>query len=188
MKKPPNPSVCSLCKKSVSKIHDPGTHGKSVKFTDDSGRRWNGTTCPDCHGTDQRLRLRGRKGRGDRRSVTHPSWVKGVESEDIAADWFRASGYEVVQCDHNGPDLTVSRDSSIRTVEVKSVMYQSRNKMTVDQVRPNRRSDDWIAYVFRNGDVVVRPMFDHLKDGGGRRCSVTVWDPKYKPLPRSVHA
>ena len=179
---------CRLCGEVKVRSLDVDTSGKSVKFRDELGRMWNGFACPCCFVADCRLRLRSRKGRGDRRSVNDPKWVKGVESEDICAEWFRSIGYSVEQCDHNGPDLILSRSDLSISVEVKSVCYLRNGGRIVSRVYPRRQGDDWIAYVFKTGSVVIRSMAEHMAESSGKTHSVTKWDINYIPKKRSVYA
>lgn len=62
----------------------------------------------------------------------------------------------------NGPDLWVSKNNRIYTVEIKTAKKQRGDNFQVRPVEKNRQKDDFIAIVFPCGYVLFEPMKHHL--------------------------
>lgn len=57
-KKERNVSLCKVCQKLVVKITDAKYDAKNFRYIDDAGKFWNGKTCPACHKTHMKLRMK----------------------------------------------------------------------------------------------------------------------------------
>ncbi len=167
-------------------------HHKKFKYyiyVDKKNKRWNGRVCPDCSRTECKINKRKSSSGLTRDQVKHPTWIKGLAAERIAAKFFKKQGYKVVMTEAIGPDLIISKKGKRKLkVEVKSVIEGTRNRWRVSPVYPNRKNDDLIAVVFSDKTVIIEPMKKHLRKcaKNGSRAVISLY-PKYVPKPRSIH-
>lgn len=134
-------------------------------FRDERGRkRRQRSQCYDCYMTD----LRKKRGTKPRLDSDSPIIKSAVRAEKIAAEHFRSIGWSVEHGHGAGPDLIISGwagGSARASVEVKQAFRGTRCWL-VPFVKPNRRSDDFVAIVLPNGKVIVEKMSEHLSKCG----------------------
>jgi hypothetical protein len=138
---------------------------------DEKGRWWFGKVCPECSNR-RRVEYTRRTGRRKaRKDVTELRSKVGFDSEVAAKMFFESYGYIVVQSTAWGPDLIVSKQNLMFTVEVKTVIQGTRNQKFVNKVCINRLHDDFIAYVTKDKRIYITNMKDHLLhcDSTGKR-------------------
>lgn len=134
-------------------------------------------------------KLRGSKSLDEQ---TYPAMVKGRRSERAVETYLNSKGHTnvIVLGGPNAPDITFVEFGRTVKVEVKTVIRnRSYNGWYVDRVSPNRRGDDYIAFVFPDGSIQMEPMNDHLLkvgSSGRRNVSSTVlgWHPDQTINPK----
>lgn len=157
--------TCSQCNEEKTRIRTGIKKQNGVVFHDQNGKRWNGTLCPDCNRAIKREHTRHARKKMGRFDRPAPHEHKGIESERIVADIFRAQGYEVTISESHGPDLTLLKNGIKVTCEVKTASVNANAGASVrwycSKVYPRRKNDDLIAIVFNRETVLIQPMSVH---------------------------
>lgn len=97
------------------------------------------------------------------KNKTRASHKKAEKSVNHAVNFFKKLGFSVLPRKHicaNGPDLVIIKKAECFRVEVKTVVYSTRQWKVKKNHRPQ---DDYIAIVFPNGLVHIDTMKDHVK-------------------------
>lgn len=128
------------------------------KYKGIDGRIWAGRKCPDC----QLIILKNKRDQVeiDYNINYYMRWGRWAEIQ--AKKIFEMIGYEVKLCRMSGPDLTITKDMEIKTVEVKIATKLKAGFMTCDAVKPARKNDDLIFLITKESEFFVDLMKDHL--------------------------
>lgn len=93
-----------------------------------------------------------------------PKKLKAIEIENKVMVILAPLGV-VSRTNGVGPDVTLTTaGGKTYTIEVKPIRKRTFCKSwIIDPVEPNRRFDDYIAYVYESGVVTIMAMQDHLR-------------------------
>lgn len=133
--------------------------GFGYVYRDSSGRKWLGKRCYECSLKYQWVH----NGQRSLDKSKNPQVISWRKSEHIVAKYFRDMGFDVELTKNQGPDIIARIGSSITiTCEVKRLGKYGCGYFRTTPVKPKRKKDDLVAYVYPNQTIEIIEMSKHL--------------------------